>query len=105
MLILRSRGLTPHKIRAERSANVSALKLWGAGLNPHFHAERSLNTSLRARISSLSLLPSLPLSCGARRFGILGAEYLRGYASTAGASTRARCADTRSGVEVHYSCR
>ena len=47
---LRGRGLTPHRIRAERSANVSALKLRGAGLTPQFHAERSTNTSLRARI-------------------------------------------------------
>ena len=52
--------LTPHKIRAERSSNLSVQKLRGAGLTPHFHVERSSNASLRSRISSLCSPPSLP---------------------------------------------
>ena len=91
---LRGRCLTPQKIRAERSANVSALKLRGAGLTPHFQAERSLHTSVRARISSLSFLPSLTL-LQRSTLRHTWAEYLHGYASTAGTSTRARCADAQ----------
>ena len=103
--------MTPHKIRAERPSNLSFQKLRGAGLTPHFHDERSPNVSLRARVSSRCSPPSLPHYRGPLLF-LLPTEYL-GYASTAGTSTRARCADAqrrwrcrqaRLCVHVHFLC-
>ena len=55
--MLRGPGLTPHKIRAERSSNLSFHKLRGAGLTPHFHDERSSNLS-----EFFPLLASFPSS-------------------------------------------
>ena len=66
--MLRGPGLTPHRIRAERSSNLSFQKLRGAGLTPHFHDERSSNASLRARISSLCSPPSIPRYRGRQYF-------------------------------------
>ena len=43
--MLRGPGLTPHKIRAERSSNLSFQKLRAAGLTPHVHDERSSSLS------------------------------------------------------------
>ena len=60
--MLRGPGLTPHKIRAERSSNLSFQKLRGAGPTPHFHDERSSNVALRALLSlfcSLFLVPGV----------------------------------------------
>ena len=54
--MLRGPGLTPHKIRAERSSNLSFQKLRGAGLTPHFHDERSSNLSEFVPLPFLSSL-------------------------------------------------
>ena len=59
--MLRGPGLTPHKIRAERSSNLSFQKLRGAGLTPHFRDERSSNLS-----EFFPLLATFPSSIVAR---------------------------------------
>ena len=64
--MLRGPGLTPHKIRAERSSNLSFQKLRGAGLTPHFRDERSSNLS-----EFFPLLASFPSSIVARSIFIV----------------------------------
>ena len=65
-LMLRGPRLTPHKIRAERSSNLSFQKLRGPGLTPHFHDERSSNLS-----EFFPLLASFPSSIVARSIFIV----------------------------------
>ena len=84
--MLRGPGLTPHKIRAERSSNLSFQKLRGAGLTPHFQDERSSILS-----EFVPLLASFLSSLSRPAVFLL----VHSYALTTGTSTRARCADAQ----------
>ena len=92
--MLRGPLLTPHKIRAERSSNLSFQKLRGAGLTPHFHDERSSNLS-----EFVPLLASFPSSLSRPAVFLLWHILYFSYAFRPQVLQPGPAVRTRSGVE------